>query len=65
MLVKAKADYEGLQDFHKLAEWETMWWQMKFSVSKCKVMYTGTKKNPNKYKLMGSELAETQRSHGG
>ena len=58
-VVKAREDCEALQrDLSRLEEWASMW-QMRFNVAKCKVMHIGTKNPKYKYKLMGSELAET------
>ena len=47
------------RDISKLGEWASKW-QMRFNVSKCKVMHAGAKKPNFEYNLMGSELAVTK-----
>lgn len=52
-------DYEEIQkDLIKLGEW-AMWWQIKFSAYKYKVMLTGKNNLNFLCTLMGSELVWT------
>lgn len=52
-------DYEEIQkDLIKLGDW-AMWWQIKFSADKCKVMHIGKHNLNFPCTLMGSELVRT------
>ena len=59
--IEEKNDQEAFQaDLNGLVAWSENW-QMKFNLSKCKVMHTGRVRNQNVYKMKGHALEKIEK----
>ena len=57
-VIEESKDQETLQsDLDKLVKWSESW-QMKFNLSKCKIMHAGKVKTKHGYKMDGQELSQ-------
>ena len=60
-VIEESKDQETLQsDLDKLVKWSESW-QMKFNLSKCKVMHAGKVKTKHAYKMDGQELSQIEK----